>query len=232
MSDEEKRIKEEQETEKLERILDRIWGKESRSMITGGAAPVTNYMDKYKEIQNDTTLSKEQKVAKIKEVTAARNKEIDNEHIKKMAQYYGGAGLEVASMFIPGMAGARIAGAGFKMAKPLIGQILKKELTKGAAEGAISGGVYGLGRGMLEDKNPLVTAGQDAASGAAMGSVLAHLSGKTIANNPEVIKLDKTLDKRKDWGIAYRKQSGKPAEAIDKLLEEQQGFVPDAFYKE
>lgn len=40
--------------------------------------------------------------------------------------------------------------------------------------------------------------------------------------------LDELVDKRKDWGIAFAKQTGKPKEAIDKLLEQKQGFVPKA----
>lgn len=40
--------------------------------------------------------------------------------------------------------------------------------------------------------------------------------------------LKEILDKRKEWGIAYRNFSGKPHEAIEKLREEQQGFVPNA----
>ncbi len=110
--------------------------------------------------------------------------------------------------------------------------ILIKELTKGAIEGAASGGVYGLGRGMLEDKNPVLTAAQDTAEGALTGLGLGAIAGGIHASKPSIQNLDKTLDKRKDWGIAYRKQSGNPEGAINKLLEEQQGFVPDAFHKE
>ena len=35
-------------------------------------------------------------------------------------------------------------------------------------------------------------------------------------------------DKRKDWGIAYRKASGNPEKAIEILNEKQKGFVPNA----
>lgn len=118
------------------------------------------------------------------------------------------------------------------MAKPLIKQIAQKELSKGAIEGMASGAVSGLGRGMIEDKNPLQTAAQDAGTGLVAGAGLGKLAGKIHSHNPRIKDLDEVLDKRQDWGIAYRKQSGKPAEAIEKLLQEKQGFVPKAFRKE
>ena len=40
--------------------------------------------------------------------------------------------------------------------------------------------------------------------------------------------LSELVDKRKDWGIAYRSLSGKPKEAIQKLKEVRNGFVPKA----
>lgn len=95
-----------------------------------------------------------------------------------------------------------------------------------------TGAVSGLGRGMMEDKNPLQTAAQDAGTGLVTGAGLGKLAGKVHSQNPKIKDLDEVLDKRQDWGIAYRKQSGKSAEAIDKLLQEKQGFVPKAFSKE
>ena len=210
--------------------------KQPQGQATGGAAPLEGYVrydrNPYEDIQNDKTLSTEEKVKRIKEISSARDKEINSEHFKKMGKLWGGTAVEIGSAAIPwGMSG-KVAATGYKMAKPLISQIAKKELTKGAVEGMTSGAVSGLGRGMMEDKNPLQTAAQDAGTGLVMGAALGKLAGKIHENNPRIKDLDDVLDKRQDWGIAYRKQSGKPAEAIDKLLQEKQGFVPKAFNKE
>lgn len=222
--------------EELYQNLLKLGKSKTEGVPTGGAAPVEGYIrydrNPYEEIQNDRTLSTDEKVRRIKEISSAREKEINNEHIKKMSKLYGGAALEIASGAIPWGLGGRVAATGFKMAKPLIKQIVQKELTKGAVEGMASGAVSGLGRGMMEDKNLLQTAVQDAGTGLVAGAGLGKLAGKIHSHNPQIKDLDEVLDKRQDWGIAYRKQSGKPAEAVDKLLQEKQGFVPKAFSKE
>lgn len=41
-------------------------------------------------------------------------------------------------------------------------------------------------------------------------------------------KIKQIYDLRKDWGIAYRSLSGKPKEAINKLMQERKGWVPAA----
>ncbi len=64
------------------------------------------------------------------------------------------------------------------MAKPLIKQIAQKELSKGAIEGMASGAVSGLGRGMIEDKNPLQTAAQDAGTGLVAGAWIGKIGVK------------------------------------------------------
>ena len=63
-----------------------------------------------------------------------------------------------------------------------------------------------------------------------LGSAGGAVGGK-IQQEIRKKNLDELVDKRKDWGIAFTKQSGKPAEAIGKLLEQKQGFVPNATKK-
>ena len=74
------------------------------------------------------------------------------------------------------------------------------------------------------------TAAKDAAAGLVLGSAGGAVGGE-IAHIKRKKNLDELLDKRKVWGIAFTKQSGKPKEAIDKLLEQKQGFVPKAVNK-
>ena len=57
-------------------------------------------------------------------------------------------------------------------------------------------------------------------------------TNKTIENIKRSKELDELQDKRKDWGIAYRKASGDPDLAIETLLEKKQGFVPKAIHKD
>ncbi len=175
---------------------------------------------------------KKAEVAKIQETARAREKEINREHILKQAKNYGGAALEIGSAAVPGMLSSKIATGAIKTSKPLIEQIIKKNIARGSMEGLASGAIGGLGQGMLEDKNLLKSSAIGGITGGVLGSILGKISGETIGHKTKIKELDTLLDKRKDWGIAYTKQSGKPAEAIDKLLEQKQGFVPKAITKE
>ena len=63
------------------------------------------------------------------------------------------------------------------------------------------------------------TAVQDSGAGLVLGAAGGAVGGE-IAHIKRKKNLDELIDKRKDWGIAFTKQSGKPKEAIDKLLEQ------------
>lgn len=52
-----------------------------------------------------------------------------------------------------------------------------------------------------------------------------------LKNINRLSDLKELNDKRKDWGIAYRKYSGDEEGAINKLMETQNGFVPNATNK-
>ena len=192
----------------------------------------------YEEIDSRQNWSEEMKaqkkaeVAKIQEAACAREKEINREHAIEQAKNYGGAALEVGSLAIPGMLQRKVATQAIKMGKPLAEQIVKKTVKRGALEGTLSGAVEGLGRGSRDDENPLKTTAQGTMIGGVAGSALGKVAGDAVAKTPKIKELDDVLDKRKDWGIPFRKQSGKPKEAIEKLLEQKQGFVPKATSKE
>lgn len=79
----------------------------------------------------DTTLTKEQKVQKIKEIGEAERKKIDREHRKTMAKLYAGAALEIGSAAIPVGGAARLGGTlALKLAKPAFSQIAKRAIFK------------------------------------------------------------------------------------------------------
>ena len=112
----------------------------------------------YDAIRNDNSLTKEQKVAKIKEIGEAERKRIDREYSINMAKLYGGAALEIGSAAIPFGGAARVGGAlALKVTKPAFSQIAKKVVAKnigsGIGSGLASGAVFGLGEGLMENKD-------------------------------------------------------------------------------
>lgn len=130
-----------------------------KTLIKGSVEEVVN---PYDLIQNDTSLSTEEKVAKIKELTDARNKEIDKEHRKNMARILGGATLEVGSYFIPGTIGAKAVGGLTKVMAPIakklmpkIGKKVVNDVVKNVAEGVVSAPIGAIGDSMVtgEDIN-------------------------------------------------------------------------------
>ena len=127
---------------------------------------------------------KKAEVAKIQETAAAREKEINREHAIKQAKNYGGAALEVGSAFVPGLGGAKLAGTIAKKLAPKFGRKIAQEVSTGMLKGTSSGAIEGLGRGLLEDENILKTAGQDAVTGAVLGTGL----GAAGANVQKVVK--------------------------------------------
>ena len=258
-SQEEINLKKQQEQAKIDAAMERMFPDEkkvkkepyltkeelfgSEGQATGMAAPLVEGKisyelprDPFKEIDKNPDWSNEEK-AQRKELVAQsmkkykdENNKINREHAWEQTKNYGGAALEIGSAFVPGYGGAKLAGAVAKKLAPTIGRKLAQEITTGTLKGASSGTLEGLGRGLMEDKNPLVTAAQDTVLSAASGGALGVGTG-TVAQQARNKAVKELKDKRNDWGIAYTKQSGKPDEAIEKLLKEQQGFVPKAIKK-
>ena len=200
-----------------------------KNIFEGG---VEKNVSPYDLVQNNQNLSQEDKVSKIKEISAERNRQINKENVLGHLKNFGGAALQIGSVALPFKISKFIPKTAIKMSKPLIKQLIKRFTTKGALEGGISGAMYGTGRSLMEDKNILKTVLADSVNGALAGGLLGALSGKYITNANKIKNLDTLLDKRNDWGIAYTKQSGNLEDAIDKLLDAKQGFVPNAVSKE
>ena len=251
----EKKLHEARELEAFNKAWDKANGvntelaspKNSKEKLTGKATPVLEgnathekHLTPYEEIDlredwsDELKSQKKAEVAKIQEVYEARNKEINREHILEQAKNYGGAALEIGSAALPGYGTAKLATTGTrylgKKLVPTVGRKFAKQIEKSTAQGAIMGGLEGAVRGSLEDENVAKTIAQDTLIGALGGATLGTVLGRN-AHVKRKKNLDELLDKRKDWGIAFTKQSGKPAEAIEKLLEQKQGFVPKATKK-
>ena len=193
-----------------------------------GKSISNNYVE---TILNNDSLTKDEKVKMINFVYENYRQKLDEDLRNYLIKIWAGAILEIGSAALPysgvGKVGAM---AGQKLLQKAIGKKLAQEIGSGVASGLASGGVFGTGRGMIEDKNPLITALQDAGLGMFAGGSIGAINGKILLNN-HLKQLNEILDKRKDWGIAFQKASGNPEKAINTLLEHKKGFVPDAFNK-
>ena len=144
------------------------------------------YNQPYDSIQNDTSLSQEQKIQKIKEVSTLEQQKIDKAHKIKMAKLYGGAALEIGSAAIPFGGAAKLGGqVALKLAKPALSQISKRVIAKnigsGIASGLASGAMFGAGEGLMQDKNLPGIAGETlkgATEGALGGGLIGGVAGK------------------------------------------------------
>ena len=91
---------------------------------------------------------------------------------------WAGAALEIGSAAIPfGGAGRLGASAGRNLLQKTLGRKLSQEIGSGAASGLASGAVFGAGRGLIEDKNSLITGLHDAAGGLAAGGLIGGTGG-------------------------------------------------------
>ena len=108
----------------------------------------------------------------------ARNKEINADYAKNMAKLYGGAALEIGSAAIPMGAGARLVGGVVKGLAPYVGKKIASEIGTGLVSGGLSGVVFGSGRGLMENENPLVSAAYDGLIGSLLGAGTGAIVGK------------------------------------------------------
>ena len=129
----------------------------------------------YEMVMNDTTLTKEQKAQKIKEIGEAERKRIDREHKIALAKKYGGLALEIGSFFIPFGGAASIGGRiAFRLAKPALTQVAKriiaKNIGRGIGAGLASGAMFGAGEG-LRNNEDLEGIARDTLYGAGTGAI-------------------------------------------------------------
>ena len=140
-----------------------------------GKSISNNYVE---TILNNDSLTKDEKVKMINFVYENYRQKLDEDLRNYLIKIWAGAILEIGSAALPysgvGKVGAM---AGQKLLQKAIGKKLAQELGSGAASGLASGGVFGAGRGMIEDKNPLITALQDAGLGMFAGGGIGAIGG-------------------------------------------------------
>ena len=172
-----------------------IFYKKDIGHVTGGAADIK---DEYEIINGikypKNTNSKEIEILKenAKKETKAIEKERAKEHIKN----WSGAALELGSSAIPFSSGVKTVNILGKALTSKVGRKVAEEIVKQTEKGALSGGVFGLGEGLIEDKNLIKTASKDAAIGAVMGVTLSGTVEK-ISKNLKQNKLINTDFKNK-----------------------------------
>ena len=213
--------------------------KETKARID---AMVDKWMDSWKEPETKTLqggvryneqgddYSKIEEVRAIKEKYAKEREEIERERLLGNLKDYSGAALEIGSAAVPGMGVGKVGAALIKKLTPVYGRQLATQLVKGMIAGGTSGAVFGAGEGLRNDENIFLFSTKGAALGGVTGGLIGGAAGK-VAQDVRKTDINKVLQKREDWGIAYRNESGKPEQAIERLLKEQKGFVPNAMYR-
>ena len=152
----------------------------------------------YDLVQNNQNLSQEDKVSKIKEISAERNRQINKENVLGHLKNFGGAALQIGSAFVPGALGKNAAAKISEKLAPGLGRKIAGEIVSGLSKGTASGAVEGLGRGISNNENILKTTVQDsalgaiggAALGAAGGKVQQFLKGKKLKNYGDIDMLE------------------------------------------
>lgn len=163
-----------------------------------------NFYEVYGQIINDPKLSKSEKISLLQKAQSDYAKEAETEGKNAVRKYRTGAAIEMLSSAVPlGGAGKLGAQAGLNLLKNKLGNKISQEVGASIASSIPSGAVFGLGRGMLEDKNPLVTSAQDTVTGATLGGALG-IGGAQL----QKMARDNVLRNAKPKGMSYE-QYGK-----------------------
>ncbi len=110
-------------------------------------------------------------VSQIKARAKKEMYEIEKERWTEHAKNFAGAGLEIGSSLIPAVKGVKIANTVAKAIAPKVGKKISQEIASGLVSGGLAGGVFGLGEGLLQDENPIITALEGLALGSATGAL-------------------------------------------------------------
>ncbi|MBO8431198.1 hypothetical protein IAC76_07400 [Spirochaetes bacterium] len=131
-------------------------------------------------IWENHNLSPEEKIRMIKDAYGNYNKKLEKDLRNYLVKKWAGAALEIGSAAIPfGGAGRLGASAGRNLLQKTLGRKLAQEIGASAASGLTSGTVFGAGRGLIEDKNPLFTGLHDAGLGIILGIIGGNIAGQT-----------------------------------------------------
>ena len=206
-----------------------------------GKVEYNEELSPYEMVKRDTTLTKEQKIQKIKEIGEAERKKIDREHRIKMAKLYGGAALEIGSCLIPFGGAANIGGRiALRLAKPAFSQIAKRVIAKnigrGIGAGLASGAMFGAGNGLMEDKdlkgvaqNSLEGAGTGAVFGGAIGGIAGKIATK-FGRTKDVINKVKNRNNNVNQTI-QKPNYGEAEDKVRELIQNRRANIDTSKYE-
>lgn len=180
----------------------------------------------YDNVLKDESLSKKQKVQKIKEIGQKEKQEIERENRKTKAKLYGGAVLEIGSAAIPVGGAAKLGGTiALKAVKPALSQVAKKVIAKnigrGVGAGLASGAMFGAGEGLMEDKD-LKGIAKNAVEGTATGAISGGITGGIAGKiSTKFGRTKDVINKVKNRNNSVNQTVQKPnySEAEDKVRE-------------
>ncbi len=192
---------------------------------------MNKFFETVEEYLKNSNMTKDEKVAFIKAAGEFYRQQVDKEYNNYVRNQQIGAGIEIASAAIPGSTGVKAtAKIAPKVIQKTIGRKLTNDITAGALNGAMSGGVYGFGEGIAENKNPLLNSAQKATEGLITGGIVSTPISK-IKNDMRAKDTLSINAMRPYWGIPYRQASGDSQKAIETLMTNQRGFVPNVTNK-
>lgn len=139
---------------------------------------MNNLIQYLEQLNQNPNFTKEEKSQIINEVFSNYRKQVDSDLNKYLTKQYTGAALQIGSAIPMGSAarvGAEVIG------KPLtkyVGRKIAQNIGGAAAAGNVSSGLFGIGQGLMNDKNPYFSGLQSATEGTLFGTALGGSTGK------------------------------------------------------
>lgn len=151
----------------------------------------------YDDIENDNTLSKEEKLDKLKQRKEEIDKKITTQDALEKGKIIGLGALEAGSMAIPSKGAIKIGGKiGEKILRKYTGKAIGKAAGEGTAAGAVAGGAQGAIEA-VKDKKSAIDVAKDTAMGTAKGAAAGAVAG-TIGAKAEKVVSAKVLENAPD----------------------------------
>lgn len=148
----------------------------------------------YDDIENDKTLSKQEKIEKLKERKTSIDKEITKQGNIEKGKKIGLGALEIGAMALPQTKAMKVgAKVGEAVLKKYTGKAVGKALGEGVASGAVSGGVSGA-VDAVKNKDDVV---KGAAKGVVGGAVAGGVVGG-VGSGVEKVVSGKVLERAQD----------------------------------
>ena len=127
------------------------------------------YEEKVKDILDDETLSKEEKIKRINLYFGINRVLIEAELWAYLGKIWGGFALEVGSAAIPG---AGVGKLGTNVGQKLLTKFLGRKISSGLGTGALGGATIGAGDALINDRSGLEILRETVLGGVAGGSLV------------------------------------------------------------